>query len=99
MTYSEMKKLYLNSKHPKIASVLYWRGNRQFQVNYKSGKTCFYCDSFNCIPKTVKSFIANSNKEHDEHMCGDFVRFYFMVQCSAFRAVFPLAVLYFGISA
>lgn len=79
MTYSEMRKLYANSKHPKIASVLYWTANRQYQVNYKSGKTCFYYDDFKSIPQTVKSFICNSNKEYKEHMCGDFVRFYFMV--------------------
>ena len=78
MEFEEIRKLYYKSKHSKIINVIYWENDKQYQVNYKSGKTCFYC-MFEDLPKTVKEFLWESNEKHKLHWSGDYLTFYFCI--------------------
>lgn len=83
MRFNEIKTLNEQSKHPKIANVTFWHSNwnssyDQFQVNYKSGKTCFYYRFAN-MPKTVQDFIKNSNRQEVIYETKETATVYFLL--------------------
>ena len=83
MKYCEIKELNEKSKHAKISNIMFWDNEwkenyTQFQVNYKSGKTCFYRRYYN-LPETAQEFIRNSNRKEFFNCEKEIVIVYFMV--------------------
>lgn len=64
MTYFEIGVLCRANKSGKIHNVMEWEGSfcDKWQVNYKSGKVCFY-NHFEDLPETVKKYIGKCNRK------------------------------------